>query len=286
MSVALSLDSLSGVSETLLIPFFCRYWESRNPQTRFQDPEAEAIGDLLLPLLAESSHRFHQDIVQRRWPKPLQVSLALRCQHFDSLTQHFLAAHGERAQVVLLACGLDSRYQRLGRPEVDWVELDLPDVMALRGQLFQPQSRVRNLACSVLDPVWMQQLDPQRPTLIQAEGLLMYLPRQQIRQLFRDCAAYFTQAELAVEVVAHWLAEQLSQGVLQGWFQGRFHLKGTTFQGGLVSAREPESWHAAIRLLQQWSFFDEQEPRLSLLNLLRTTPLREMQSVVRYRLEA
>lgn len=58
MSEKLSLDNLVGVSETLLIPLFGRAWEYQNPRPLLRDETAHAIGQRLLPVLAESTSPF------------------------------------------------------------------------------------------------------------------------------------------------------------------------------------------------------------------------------------
>lgn len=278
------LASLQGVSETLLIPLFCRYWESLRPEGLIQDPVAVQVAEQLLPALEKSPRGFHQDIVKRRWPSQLQVMLGLRTRHFDQLTTRFLAQHAD-AQVVVLACGLDSRYERVGSPAVDWLEIDLPPVMALRERWLPATSGVTRLATSVLDPHWLQTLDPSRPTLILAEGLLLYLPKDQIRWLFREIAGFFHNAELAVEVAVDWVVQQMNGGLLTGQFQRKFRLeRGTTYQGGLRSLHEPESWHPRLKALSKWTYFDRPEPRLGWMNAVGWTPFKGIQWVGRYRI--
>lgn len=284
LEVAVTLEQLQGVSETLLIPLFCRVWESRSTQSEFQDLAAEKLAEYLEPLLRASNKRFHQDILRQRWPLPLQALLTQRARYFDRQTQKFLAQHGEQAQVLVLGCGLDTRYERLNAPVGDWFLLDLPPVMAVRESLLPPAKKVQHLRASVLELDWLQHLDRRRPTLIQAEGLLMYLPRQQIRYLFRNLAEAFETAELLFEVVLHSLSQQLSEGLLKGVFEGLFDLPGITFQGGLVSAREPESWHPALRLVGEWSGLESGDRRLDPTGWLRHTALSRLQWVARYRL--
>ncbi|MGV3525223.1 MAG: class I SAM-dependent methyltransferase [Candidatus Sericytochromatia bacterium] len=276
------LASLQGVSETLLIPLFCRYWESLRPDGLIQDPVAVKVAETLLPALHTSPRGFHQDIVKRRWPSQLQVVLGLRTRHFDQLTLRFLAQH-DHPQVVVLACGLDSRYERVGSPAVDWLEIDLPPVMALRERWLPAAPGVTRLAASVLDSAWLESLDLRRPTLILAEGLLLYLPKDQIRWLFREIAGTFAQAELAVEVAVDWVVQQMNGGLLTGQFQRQFRLeRGTTYQGGLRSLHEPESWHPRLKALSKWTYFDRPEPRLGWMNAVAWTPFKGIQWVGRY----
>lgn len=276
---------LTGVSETLLIPLFCRAWQSQVQDSLLHDPLAESMAAEILPYFRQSERRFHQDIVHHRWPKELEVMLAKRTLYFDDVALAFIEEHPD-AQVIILACGLDSRFERLGYPEVDWFVLDLPDVMALRHQLLPKHPRIHEIPGSVLQSDWLGKLDPNRPTLIQAEGLLMYLPRQQIRYLFRLLADYFNNAEFVAEAVAYWLSKLMSEGPFKYALKHKMKLSGsTTYLGGLRHAREPESWHASIRLLGEYGYFDAWDAKMGLMNLLSVTPLRRLQWIVRYRLE-
>lgn len=280
---SLSLDTLQGVSETLLIPLFCRVWEHEETRPLLRDDVAHGIGMRLQPLLEASAEPFHQAIARRRWPETIQVLMALRTHHFDRVSRDFIARH-PNAQVVMLGCGLDSRYERLGRPDVPWFNLDLPEVMRLRQSLFGTEqaagAQVRSLAISALDPAWIEALDPLRPTLVLAEGLLMYLPRAQIRALLRLLAAAL-HGELLAEVVAESTRVLASRIVLQLALRVK---AGTDFAGGLTHPREPESWDPGLRLLGEWSYFDQNEPRLGLFRLGGLTPFRKAQSVIHYRL--
>lgn len=180
----------------------------------------------------------------------------------------------------MLGCGLDSRYERLGSPELDWINLDFPEVIALRKQLFESRQNVKELAMSALDPKLLDQPDPQRPTLFVAEGLLMYLPRAQIRQLFRMLAP--VNGEFVAEVVSDWSTKTsaISRKVLNittGLSSG------VGYAGGLIHQYEPESWDKRIQLIQEWTYFDEREPRMGIFNL-SFGPLRRIQWIVHYAL--
>ncbi len=279
MSEPLSLDNLVGVSETLLIPLFGRAWEYQNPDPLLKDETAHAIGQRLLPLLAASSSPFHQAIAKRKWPDLVMTMMCLRTRFFDQVCRDFIQKHAD-GQLVMLGCGLDSRFERLGCPELDWINLDFPEVMALRQQLFKPRANVTELAMSALDPALLHQLDPQRPTLFVAEGLLMYLPRAQIRQLFRMLAA--VKGEFVAEVVSDWSTKTsaISRKVLN---VTTGLSSGVGYAGGLINQHEPEHWDKRIKLLQEWTYFDEREPRMGLLNL-SFGPFRRVQWIVHYAL--
>lgn len=278
-------QALSGVSETLLIPLFCRAWESAAAEAVLRDPQAEALAAQLEPVLKRQAPRFYKRFLKRR-PQPLVTWMALRARHFDQTAAAFLEQH-PAGQVVQLACGLDTRFQRIGGParypEAQWLELDLPAVIELRQRWGLQQTPF--YAGSVLEPGWLELLDPARPSLLLIEGLLMYLPRSQTQLLFQRLAEHFEQAEIAAEFFAHWLARLTADGPLKHSFQFKFGLNSAvTFQGGLYHSHEPEHWHPRLKFDSEWSFFDEKN-RFQWLNPLGLA-FRHVQWVVHYSLRA
>ncbi|GLZ54187.1 SAM-dependent methyltransferase [Actinomycetospora sp. NBRC 106378] len=95
-------------------------------------------------------------------------------------------------QVVLLAAGFDGRAQRLGLPEAVTVyEVDTAEVLAFKDAAVAdaPAPTARRVTVRVdLREDWTPALtaaglDPRRPTVFLAEGLLMYLDEQQSDRL-------------------------------------------------------------------------------------------------------
>lgn len=65
--------------------------------------------------------------------------------------------------VLHLACGLDSRAQRVDVPDTAlWYDVDLPAVMDLRRELFKESTRYRMIAASVVDRAWLDQVPGDR----------------------------------------------------------------------------------------------------------------------------
>lgn len=275
------LDSLTGVSQTLMIPLFCRAWEHETANSLLPDPMAATIVSQLNVLLENSDNPYHQSMLTRRWPALLKLIMSMRARHFDRRCLDFIQRHPD-AQVVMLGCGLDSRYERLNQPDIPWYNLDLPHVMNLRQQLFPTYATVNDLAYSVLDFKWFEHIDQRRPTIFLAEGLFMYLARSQTRHLFKHLAENFT-GELIAEVMSQPAIQAVGNKILQVTTRME---SGTVFVGGLYHSREPEAWHPQIRFVDDWTFFDEREPRLGLHNLVRFTPYQRIQWVVRYQLES
>ncbi|MCP2256534.1 transcriptional regulator, TetR family [Streptoalloteichus tenebrarius] len=127
-------------------------------------------------------------------------SVAARAKHFDDWTREFLRGH-ERATVVHLGAGLDTRPWRVDPgPGVTWLDVDYPEVVDVRGKLFPPREDYRMIGCPVTSPEWLDQVPADRPTLVLAEGLTMYLRPAEGHELFRRITDRFPWGVLAFDV--------------------------------------------------------------------------------------
>ena len=54
-----------------------------------------------------------------------------------------------------LGTGLNTRFERVDNGSVHWIDLDLPDTIALRRRFFSDTERRRMIAASLLDEDWL-----------------------------------------------------------------------------------------------------------------------------------
>jgi O-methyltransferase involved in polyketide biosynthesis len=265
-----TIHNLNAVSRSLLIPLYFRAMESQRPDGLVQDPKAvELVG------------RLDVDFSGVRKLEDEQVNYLLRMREFDRLARAFLAEH-PAGVIVDLGCGLDTRFERIDNGQLVWYGLDLPEVIALRRELIEETPRSHFIGCSVLDFSWIDALSGQRgtrgrpgwPILFLAEAVLVYLAEADVKRLVQTLAERFPGAELACDVYSPVVV--------------RFHPRPPAVprpRWGLKDDRDVEVWAPGIRLLSQWYTFDETEPRLGALRLLRHVPfIARMVRIVRYRL--
>ncbi len=93
-----------------------------------------------------------------------KLVIILRSREFDRHSRDFLASH-PHAVVVHIVCDLYSRFERVDDGLVEWYDLDLPQVIALRRKLIGDEGpalsnvegdRYHLLGCSVLDHDWQE----------------------------------------------------------------------------------------------------------------------------------
>jgi len=65
------------------------------------------------------------------------------------------------------------------------------------------------------DLAWMDQVDPAEPVLVTAQGLLMYLPPSQVRDLIAACARRFPGQAMVFDAVPRWFGAGTRAGALR-----------------------------------------------------------------------
>ncbi len=129
----------------------------------------------------------------------------VRTAQYDIWTRQFLAVH-PHATVIHLGCGLDSRVFRVDPGSgVQWYDVDYPAVISLREKVFPARPRYHLIAASATEPSWLDQVPTDRPVLLVAEGISMYLTEQQGVALLQRIVGGFVSGELQIDFY-NWLA--------------------------------------------------------------------------------
>jgi len=171
---------------------------------------------------------------------------------------------------------------------VRFYDLDLPDVIGIKRRFFEASDRYQFIASSVLDYDWMAPLlqTGGGPFLFVAEGVFMYLHREDVKSLVLELQSRFPGSELVCEVFNDlWLKKPL-KGLINFKMRKELHLgKDATFHFGIRESREMEVWSPGIVFLDDWSYFDSKEEKLGWLRIMGCVGLfRKTQWTVHYRL--
>ena len=171
-AVALSLTyvsekvpvNLSGPAKTMLSTLYLKALDADFDRPVLGDRFAkEAIGKL--------DFDWRELQITPKWA-PL---FTVRTAQYDIWVRDFLAAHKD-CTVVHLGCGLDCRVFRINPgANVRWYDVDFPQVIALREQIYPTRPDYQLIATPATEPDWLDQIPADRPTLLIAEGISMYL---------------------------------------------------------------------------------------------------------------
>ena len=245
-----SSQELTNVSETMLVALYLRAMETQRPDALIKDHKA-------VELVTRLGYDFER-VRRLRLREENRLAIILRNRQMDRYAQDFLSRHSD-AVVVHIGCGLDARFERVDNGQVQWYDLDLPHVIELRRRLVgDERERYHLLACSVLENAWLHTVSAHRLRLFLflAEGVFMYLQEAQIKSLVLTLRDHFPGAELAFDCYSptHVWRHNLQLGAL-----GR----GAHAHWGIWHGQKLESWGDGIRLLDEWWYLDEREPRLN-----------------------
>jgi len=177
---------LSGVPQTLLWNLGRRAAAARLGASGLKDP-------LALEVVGRLEYDFGDVSRGTRWH-------AVRVATFDAAARRFLRRY-PGGSVVALGEGLETQFWRVDNGRVHWLSVDLPAVLDLRRQVLPEDPRLAEYAGSALDPGWLDQVDPVRPVLVTAQGLLPYFQRDEVQQLIAAIGGRLPGSSFVFDVV-------------------------------------------------------------------------------------
>ena len=196
--------NLSQVSRTAILTLIARVVAAEKENAIFNDPMAVRCLEGLMSMASEEEKRWI--IREKRIYGGIQghhVKAGIkRVRFFDDSANRFIAANPQ-CTVINLACGFDTRFWRIANENCRYVELDLPEVVALKREILKDQLGYELIGCSVLDASWIDQVTANGNSrfLLLAEGLFSYLPKPDATQLFQRLAQRFARSQLVLDIV-------------------------------------------------------------------------------------
>jgi O-methyltransferase involved in polyketide biosynthesis len=225
-------------NETYLITLYGKALDNRTKNPILGDKFAD-----------EAVRRIDFDFENLKSPKGASVSLPVRAKHIDNWTREFLAANPD-ATVLHLGCGLDSRVFRIDPPAtVRWYDVDFPEVIELRKKLYPDRHDYVMIGSSVTDPGWLDEIPADKPVIVVAEGLVQYIPEEEVYALFRRITGKFPYGQIIFD--AH--SELMIRFVMLSPAAKRSNV---SLLWGLGDARVFEKAVPRLRLVNEISFLD------------------------------
>jgi len=262
-------QNLDGVSETLLMTLYVRARESQRPDGMVKDDKA-----------VEMVNKLDCDFSRLRMQRHDEIAIIMRMRKFDSHVQNFLARNPD-AVVVHIGCGLDTRFERVDNGCVEWFDLDMPDVMELRNKLMCNDSkRYHTLATSVFEDSWFDEVNKYKPNpfLFVAEGVFPYFEEVQIKALFLKLRDRFPGCELVCDAHTPFVIWADNLQLTYAKVKARLYWS-------IKHGTDVESWGEDIYLLDEWNYYEDDDPHLKAFRWVRLFPvLAKSSGIFHYRL--
>lgn len=267
---------LSDVSKTAIITLRCHVLESKKSKPILNDPMAELCLDGLISLATEDEKAL---LFDRKLLPALTNHIAIRARKYDAITNNFIARNSA-STVINLGCGFDTRYWRIDNTKCLYIELDLPEVVALKKELLKDHLVYEMMGCSVLDTAWIDKVTLQgnRNFLLIAEGLFMYLPKNEVITLFNYLTEKFSRSQIVMEVVT----DKYTSGIWKKIVTMKMRhetgfIAGSSFNFGIKDAFELESYGSGLKIIDEWSYFEDKDVRPQLYKMFKYSGLARAQ---------
>jgi methyltransferase (TIGR00027 family) len=190
---------IRNISDTARWVAMYRAMESERPDALFHDPYARRLA-------GERGEQIASTISERQQPSWAYMARTL---NFDQLILGEVARGAD--MVINLAAGLDTRPYRLELPpNLQWIEVDLPELIAYKTELLRDETPVCRLERIALD---LAAVDARRAlfavlsaraksVVIVSEGLLIYLTEEENEVLANDLAAHENFRSWIIDLVS------------------------------------------------------------------------------------
>jgi methyltransferase (TIGR00027 family) len=226
--------------ETMLMTLSGRAIQSQWKDPILRDPWAEEAMrhidyDLSKQLTGVASWSMWKDIGP--------TIIATRAATFDLLTNRFLADHPE-ATVLHVGCGMDSRVFRVDPPAtVQWFDVDYPDVIDLRRQLFPERGAYHLIGARLDDLRWLDEVPRDRPGLFIAEGVLHYLSETEVKALLNAVVAHFPGGQMIFDICNPFIVKRAGSNVGG---------TGATYKWGLDDPQDIKQLEPKLELIREF----------------------------------
>ena len=180
------MSNLNSVNKTLYIPLYGKSFVSKKGVI-LSDSKAEEIWDKEKFELSGKS--------KSKW---LAYEMAMRARVFDDWVREKASAD-EKAIILHLGCGLDSRVHRVNCSN-KWFDLDFPSVIEVRKKYFVETKGYKMIDSDITQFDWLYEIPRGKNAIVVMEGLSMYLPNSKLVWLLHMLSEHFEKVDLLMDV--------------------------------------------------------------------------------------
>ncbi|BDB02215.1 class I SAM-dependent methyltransferase [Clostridium botulinum] len=178
---------LNNIQSTLLIPLW-----SRAKETEISNP---IINDqIAYQLVKKLDYDF--SVIEKNSTLLKRLMFVVRAKTFDDAIKNFISKY-PNSSIVNLGAGLDTTFFRVDNENLNWYNIDLPDVIELRKKLLPESDREKCIAKSFLDISWFNDIKKDYDNVFfLAGGLFAYYDEENIKIFFNNLAKDFPNSEI------------------------------------------------------------------------------------------
>lgn len=262
------MNIINDVSETALITLRSRVIETEKKNPILEDHVGQECLNRIKPLL---SSEILNRVMNRKLSNTLTRHIALRSRKYDEYARTFIKENPD-GMVISLGSGFDTRYWRVTKESWKYVEIDLPEIITLKKKVLNDIINYKMIGNSVLDDSWIKQIATMQKDhlLFLAEGLFMYLPKSEVIKIFKRLSETFSKSQIVFEIVN----ERYTKGIWKKTVEMKMKRSlgtraGSSYNCGLKKATDIEAYGKNIKVIEEWSYFEDIDLKPRILRLFR-----------------
>ncbi len=233
--------ALGDIQRTLFLPLWGRAEETGKDHPLISDRLAVEIMKKVNYDFSTAAKNMHE-ITRFAW--------IVRSLLIDRVVREFLRRH-PAGTVVNIGCGLDTTFERVDNGSCRWIDLDLPDVIALRRKFLEPTDRRRFVAGSFLENHWLEELNNSDGLMFVAAGVFYYVQESEIKSFFARLADTFGSCEVVCDICSPMGVRAANKLVIQNsGLDERSFLK-----WGVRRTSDICSWDPRISIVRSHAYF-------------------------------
>jgi O-methyltransferase involved in polyketide biosynthesis len=246
----MDVSGLTPIEQTALLTEYCRALDSRSAQPILGDTRAD-----------ETIRQIDHDFASLGATPSVVVLVALRAKMLDERIRAHVDAN-PAGVVVDIGAGLSGAVSRVDPPSgVDWFNVDLPAVIALREALVPAHPHARSVVASVLEPDWVADIPADRPAMVFADGLFAFLDEDAVIGILRRITGHFASGVIAFN--DYGAVSKVNQIVGRLATSSKANSPHSQWNfPGFKDARTPEAWNPDLRLIDESSAMHRPETAL------------------------
>jgi len=278
--------NINDISETAFLTVYCHALDAKSVSPILNDKSSVRTTELLNEKLSSSNRKLHKLLLKEKIKKSLIVHTAVRAKQYDKYVNDFVRKHPDAA-IINIGCGLDNRFERVDNGSLLFYDLDMPDIINIKRQIFEETERYKYFSQSVFDFSWINEIKSKNVMFL-AEGVFMYCAKDDVKSLILKLQKSFPGSELVCEMVnSLWLKDWIKP-IMNIKLQKELYLgKEAVFHFGINNRMEMEDWNKGIKFINDWCYFDSDEKAIGWIKIFRNVKLfRNTQYTVHYKLDS
>lgn len=245
---------LGSVQETMLLPLWGRAVETKKSHPLLIDNTAVTITD---------SIPYDFSVIAKNVSRISRLSWIARSIYFDKNIKAFIADNPD-ATIVNVGCGLDTTFDRVDNGKIHWIDLDLPDTIALRKKYIQESDRRTFVPASALDTDWYEYVENADKVMFMIAGVIYYFNETEIKKMFYNFHNYAPGVEVVFDYESKIGMKNANKFVIKGGGMD----KSAYLKWGINNIFDIEKWNSNIEIISDMPLFSEFKNKFHLFKRL------------------